>query len=143
MTLREIRLFHWRQLMATRQLQEHANSEKRAKLERIAMDHLGAVQCLNDYCEGTAEQDDANGIPTHSVLSRNTIRADAISSAHNLAELCSRYAAHLERGIPAVGETFTAGPEAIKALQERQKRAELVRELGAIFFRAAELERSK
>lgn len=126
MTLREIRLFHWRQLMATRKIQEHANSEKRAQLERVAREHLGAVQCLNDFCPGTAEQDEANGIPPDtSVSPLLELRVRAIGTAGELAELCARYAAFLERS------------------DKLAERAALSRELAAIFFRAAELERNR
>jgi hypothetical protein len=154
-TLREIRLFHWRQLMATRKLQR-TNDEQMlkfpghgelvqtaAKLKQLANDHLSAVQCLNDYCTGTAEQDESDGIPPNASFPPDDLRARAICGAGDLAELCARYAAYLERLPPQPGQTVEAGPETVRALHERSQRAQLVRELAVIFFRAAELERMR
>lgn len=145
MTLREVRLFHWRQLMAVRAMQQRTkgltlgNREAAIKtdclLRSLANEHLGAVQYLNDFCEGTAEQDDTDGISTHSVLSVDDVRADAISGAHNLAELLARYAAKLESELP--------GTPRDNVRSEKFDRAQLTRELAAILFRAAELERNR
>lgn len=138
MTLRDIRLFHWRQLRAARMIEKTAadagdpDTFKHAKA--LAFTHLGAVQCINDYVPGTAEQDERDGIPTNTTVPSDDVRAAAISGAHNIAELLSRYAHNLEH---RAGES--APPAKLVYMAER---AELARELAALLFRAAELERN-
>lgn len=73
MTLKELRMWHWRQVIAFRQ--NAANANKRANDKRcsihshmnfcrleinmneMANTHMKAVQCLNDHVPGTAEAD--------------------------------------------------------------------------------------
>lgn len=75
MTLRRLRLWHWRKVLAHRDLarahEQHAvlweeqNPGKKNRYARgrarhydkTANFHLGAVQALNDVVDGTAEQD--------------------------------------------------------------------------------------
>lgn len=65
MTLKELRMWHWRRLLdqRNRQRYEESKPEARDKAVRVqsARDacnlHLGAVQALNDHVPGTAEQD--------------------------------------------------------------------------------------
>lgn len=73
MTLRELRMWHWKQCLDYRRCAKairEAAEDKRcsrhtraAKLadadshDRIADHHMKAVQCLNDFLTGTAEQD--------------------------------------------------------------------------------------
>ena len=125
MTFREIRLWHWRQLKAVRVMQDTPQSKDpdiTRMLRELASRHLGVVQCLNDYVDGTAEQDELSTDTSISVLDA---RSRAICGAGDLAELCSRYAAHLEKSD-------------VKDLS----RILLAREMAVILFRAAELERN-
>ncbi len=52
-TLRELRLWHWRQAMSWRK-----NANGRNVAHHIADRHIKAVQLLNDVVSGTAEDDD-------------------------------------------------------------------------------------
>lgn len=126
MNLRELRLLHWRQLGAVRQMQKNTSINdhaQQAKLQALAMEHLGAVQCLNDVVSGTAEQDDDASVQAVSDAPSDDI--DIAHGAKELSELVARYAAKLERqpGVPL------------------RARAELARELASILFRSSELGR--
>lgn len=129
-TLRELRLLHWRQLAAVRKMQKFQTlNNDPAQLERLAMEHLGAVQLLNDYVSGTAEQDDdssVQGVPLPPDCDRKPVHIGSILS--DASEALARYAAHLEgRSQPSL---------------QTAERAGLTRELAAILFRAAELEKN-
>lgn len=72
MTLRELRMWHWRELLNERRLQNkfeerarsanpgyyfNTNNGHAKRHKQQASLHLGAVQALNDVLTGTAEQD--------------------------------------------------------------------------------------
>lgn len=72
MTLKELRMYHWDQVMSKRatanrteaRITDHCGSHNRSYFKRtaaaahkVANFHLGAVQALNDFVEGTAEHD--------------------------------------------------------------------------------------
>lgn len=59
MTLKELRMWHWQCALEFRGM---ANGAGRSKAERETLHseadfHIAAVQCLNDYVPGTAEED--------------------------------------------------------------------------------------
>lgn len=79
MNLKELRMWHWRQVLdyrrAAREIEKSADQQthvhrRDSKLEvaaahnKLANFHIGCVQVLNDYLPGTAEQDCAEIPPT-------------------------------------------------------------------------------